>query len=150
MNFLGLNFAKRVMNGTQFKARLIYKNDNNEGDKVMAFGNYARQLREQRRRASYRYSIRQTAQRIGVEPAYLSKIERGDVSPPSEETIRRLAADLGEDADLLLALAGKVGSDIQNIIIQRPILFAELIRCLSDVADDHLLLLVRKARNGSY
>lgn len=116
----------------------------------MAFGNYARQLREQRRRASYRYSIRQTAQRIGVEPAYLSKIERGDVSPPSEETIRRLAADLGEDADLLLALAGKVGSDIQNIIIQRPILFAELIRCLSDVADDHLLLLVRKARNGSY
>lgn len=150
MNFLGLNFAKRVMNGTQFKARLIYKNDNNEGDKVMAFGNYARQLREQRRRASYRYSIRQTAQRIGVEPAYLSKIERGDVSPPSEETIRRLAADLGEDADLLLALAGKVGSDIQSIIIQRPILFAELIRCLSDVADDHLLLLVRKARNGSY
>lgn len=114
----------------------------------MAFGNYARQLRERQRRASRRYSIRQTAQRIGIEPAYLSKVERGNVSPPSEETIRRLAVDLGEDADLLLALAGKVGSDIRSIIIQRPILFAELIRTLSDVADDQLALLVRKIRNG--
>jgi transcriptional regulator with XRE-family HTH domain len=116
----------------------------------MAFGNYARQLREQQRRASHRYSLRQTAQRIGVEPAYLSKVERGNTSPPSEETIRRLAADLGEDADLLLALAGKVGSDIRSIIIQRPILFAELIRALSDVADDNLALLVRKARNRQF
>jgi hypothetical protein len=64
--------------------------------------------------------------------------------------IRRLAADLGEDADLLLALAGKVGSDIRGIIIQRPILFAELIRALSDVADDNLALLVRKARNRQF
>lgn len=116
----------------------------------MAFGNYARQLREQQRRASHRYSVRQTAQRIGVEPAYLSKVERGNVSPPSEDTIRRLAADLGEDADLLLALAGKVGSDIRSIIIQRPILFAELIRALSDVTDDRLALLVRKTRNGLF
>ncbi len=116
----------------------------------MAFGNYARQLREQQHRASHRYSVRQTAQRIGVEPAYLSKVERGNVSPPSEDTIRRLAADLGEDADLLLALAGKVGLDIRSIIIQRPILFAELIRALSDVADDRLALLVRKARNGQF
>jgi transcriptional regulator with XRE-family HTH domain len=85
-----------------------------------------------------------------VEPAYLSKVERGNTSPPSEETIRRLAADLGEDADLLLALAGKVGSDIRSIIIQRPILFAELIRALSDVADDNLALLVRKARNRQF
>lgn len=48
----------------------------------MDFGSYVRQLREQRREVNRRYSVRQTAQRIGVEPAYLSKIERGDVSPP--------------------------------------------------------------------
>ena len=116
----------------------------------MAFGNYARQLREQQRRASHRYSVRQTARRIGVEPAYLSKVERGAVSPPSEDTIRRLAVDLGEDVDLLLALAGKVGSDIRSIIIQRPILFAELIRALSDATDDRLAILVRKTRNGQF
>ena len=92
----------------------------------MDFGSYVRQLREQRREVNRRYSVRQTAQRIGVEPAYLSKIERGDVSPPSEDTIRKLAADLGEDADLLLALAGKVSSDIREIVMKRPILFAEI------------------------
>lgn len=116
----------------------------------MDFGSYVRQLREQRREVNRRYSVRQTAQRIGVEPAYLSKIERSDVSPPSEDTIRRLAADLGEDADLLLALAGKVSSDIRDIIMQRPILFAELIRGLSDVPDDELAVLVRRVRNGEW
>lgn len=116
----------------------------------MDFGSYVRQLREQRREVNRRYSVRQTAQRIGVEPAYLSKIERGDVSPPSEETIRRLAADLGEDADLLLALAGKVSSDIREIVMKRPILFAEMIRGLSDVPDDELVVLVRRVRNGEW
>ncbi|HHW76043.1 MAG TPA: helix-turn-helix transcriptional regulator [Xanthomonadaceae bacterium] len=116
----------------------------------MDFGNYVRQLREQRREVNRRYSVRQTAQRIGVEPAYLSKIERGDVSPPSEDTIRRLAADLGEDADLLLALAGKVSVDIREIIMKRPILFAELIRGLSDVPDDELAVLVRRVRNSEW
>ncbi|HRC71172.1 MAG TPA: helix-turn-helix transcriptional regulator [Candidatus Competibacter sp.] len=116
----------------------------------MDFGSYVRQLREQRREVNRRYSVRQTAQRIGVEPAYLSKIERGDVSPPSEDTIRKLAADLGEDADLLLALAGKVSSDIREIVMKRPILFAEMIRGLSDVPDDELTVLVRRVRNGEW
>jgi transcriptional regulator with XRE-family HTH domain len=114
----------------------------------MDFGNYVRQLREQHRAVNRRYSVRQTAHRIGVEPAYLSKIERGDVSPPSEETIRRLAADLGEDSDFLLALAGKVSSDIREIVMKRPILFAEIIRGLSDISDDELGLLVHRVRNG--
>ena len=102
----------------------------------MDFGSYIRQLREQRREVNRRYSVRQTAKRVGIEPAYLSKIERSEVGPPSEETVRHLAADLGEDVDLLLALAGKVSSDIREIIIQRPILFAELIRGLSDAPED--------------
>lgn len=114
----------------------------------MSFGHYTRSLREQRRAVNLRYSIRQTANRIGVEPAYLSKVERGDVSPPSEQMIRRLAADLGEDTDLLLALAGKVARDIREIIMARPVLFAELIRGLSDVPDHKLERLVRRVRNG--
>ena len=47
-----------------------------------------------------------------VEPAHFSKVERGLVAPPSEATIIRLATDLVEDPDMLLALAGKVGSDL--------------------------------------
>ncbi len=116
----------------------------------MAFGKYARDLREQRRRVNRRYSVRQTAQRIGVEPTYLGKVERGEVAPPSEDMICRLAADLGEDADLLLALAGKVARDIREIITQRPILFAELIRGLDEVGDEKLIALVGKVRNSEW
>ena len=63
----------------------------------MNFGDYIRQKRERLRRNDRRYSVRQVAQRIGVEPAYLSKIERGDFAPPSEEKIALLAQELGED-----------------------------------------------------
>ena len=62
-----------------------------------------------------RFSVCQVAQRVGVEPAYLSKIERGDVAPPSEQTITKLAHELGEDPDMLLAMGGKVSSDVQTI-----------------------------------
>ena len=113
------------------------------------FGGYARQLREQCRQANRRYSVRQTARRIGVEPAYLSKIERGEVSPPTEQTIRRLAAELGEDVDVFLAAAGQISSDIREIIVQRPLLFTELIRGLSDLSDQDLAVLVARVRNGS-
>ena len=33
--------------------------------------------------------------------------------PPSEAAIRRLAGELNEDPDLLLAMAGKVSSDLK-------------------------------------
>ena len=53
------------------------------------------------------FSLRQVAERVGIEPSYLSKIERGEEPPPGEQTIRRLAEELGENPDALLALAGK-------------------------------------------
>lgn len=116
----------------------------------MNFGAYARLLRKQRHSVNPRYSIRETAERIGMEPAHLGKIERGEASPPSEEIIRRMAADLGEDADLLLALAGQVAEDIRKIIVDRPVLFAELIRGLGDAPDNRLMTLVHKVRNTEW
>ena len=50
-----------------------------------------------------RFSLRQIAHRIGVELAYLSKIERGVGAPPSETTTVRLAKELDEDPDVFLA-----------------------------------------------
>ena len=77
--------------------------------------------------------------RIGIEPAYLSKIERGDVAPPSEAAIVQLAGELGEGPDVMLALAGKVSRDLQEIIRRRPRLFAELIRQLQAAPDDAIV-----------
>lgn len=114
----------------------------------MEFGKYARQLREQRYEVNRHYSIRQLARRIGMEPTYLSKIERGKVLPSSEEVILRLAVELGEDADLLLARADKIASDLHQIITRRPILFAELIRGLGQMSDEELIRLVHKVRDS--
>ena len=115
----------------------------------MSFGEYIRERREALKAKDRRFSVRQVAQRIGVEPAYLSKIERGDVAPPSEAKIRALADELNEDADVLLAMAGKVSSDLLEIIRKRPRLFAELIRELKSMPDHAILRIVRKgyARN---
>ncbi len=90
------------------------------------------------------------ALRVGIEPAYLSKVERGQVAPPSEATIRRLAVELGEEPDLLLAMAGKVSRELQEIIIRRPQLFAELLRQLRRAPDDALLRIVREVRDGDW
>ena len=97
-----------------------------------------------------RFSLRQVAQRVAIEPAYLSKIERGEVAPPSEATIVRLARELDQDPDVLLALAGKVSRELQNIIRKRPRLFAELIRQLKAAPDDAILRVVREVRDGDW
>ena len=114
------------------------------------FGDYVRTARERQAEREPRFSLRQVAIRIGVEPAYLSKVERGLVPPPSEATILKLADDLGEDADVLLALAGKVGSDLQQIILRRPKQFAELIRQLKNAPDHAILKVVREVRDGNW
>ena len=79
--------SKRYMSSTDEK---------DDEAKAKSFGAYLRELREQRRKVNRRYSVRQTAERIGVEPTHLSKIERGEIYPPTEDTMRRLAADLGK------------------------------------------------------
>lgn len=116
----------------------------------MSFGKFVRDRREQLREGDSRYSLRQVADRVGIEPAYLSKIERDEFAPPGEETIRSIARELGEDADVLLAMAGKVSSDLQEVIRRRPKLFAELIRQLKDMPDHAVLRVVREVRDGEW
>lgn len=114
------------------------------------FGDHVRKLREARRRDDRAFSLRQVAQRIGVEPAYLSKIERGDMAPPSEEKIMSLADELGADRDVLLAMTGKVSSDLLDIIRRRPKLFADLLRQLRSQPDHAILRVVREVRDGTW
>jgi len=114
------------------------------------FGDYVRKRREALRAQDDGFSVRQVAQRIGVEPSFLSKVERGETPPPSEARIVALAQELDEDPDVLLALAGKVSSDLQAAIRKRPELFATLIRELKDMPDHAVLRLVREVRDGKW
>lgn len=114
------------------------------------FGSYVRELRETLKKSDSSFSVRQVARRIDVEPSYLSKVERGETAPPSEAKIVLLAKDLGEDPDVLLALAGKVSSDLQAVIRKRPQLFAGLLREFREMPDHAILRIVREVRDGEW
>ena len=117
---------------------------------MKAFGQHVRDRREGLAEEAGDFSLRQVAGRVGLEPAYLSKIERCLVAPPSEAKITKLAMELNEDPDVLLAMAGKVSSDLQKIIQRRPKLFGELIRQLKSAPDQAVLKIVREVRDGNW
>ena len=116
----------------------------------MKFGKLIRKSRLQARSGDRNYSLRKTAERIGIQPSYLSKIERGELPPPGEEVICKLSEDLGLDADVMLAMAGKVSSELLEVIRSRPELFAELLRELKSAPDHAVLKLVREVRDGEW
>ncbi|MEK0447455.1 MAG: hypothetical protein RLZZ399_2776 [Verrucomicrobiota bacterium] len=114
----------------------------------LSFGQFLRETRSQKDPGTF--SVRKLAGRVGIEPSYLSKIERGEEPPPGEATIRKLAEELGEDPDVLLALAGKVPTDLLEIIRARPRLFGDLLRELKKMPDHAVLRLVREVRDGDW
>ena len=113
-----------------------------QGSHLAAFGETIRSLREQRAKSEPSFSLRQVA--------YLSRVERGEVAPPGEETLVKLAHELGEDPDLILAMAGKISGDLRSAILARPKLFAELIRAIKIMPDNAVLRIVREVRDGNW
>ncbi len=114
------------------------------------FGAVVRARRLKKASNDSRFSLRQVADRIGIEPSYLSKIERGQQPPPGEDTIRSIADDLGADSDALLALAGKVSTDLIQIIRARPAAVAELLRSVRRAPLKHVTEIARQVRDGSW
>ena len=117
---------------------------------MKTFGDHIRQVRETLRKDNKTFSLRQVAGRIKVEPAYLSKIERNVFPPPSEEVILKLAKELDEDGDVLLAMAGKLSSELQQVILERPKLFADLLREMKSAPDHAILRVVREVKDGKW
>jgi len=115
-----------------------------------SFGETLRDRRLVKAAGDPAFSLRQLAERVGIEPSYLSKIERGEQPPPGEDTIRRIADELGEDRDTLLALAGKVSGDLLEIIRKRPTLVAELLRSIRRVPARRIAEIARQVRDGEW
>ncbi len=65
---------------------------------------------------------RELADNVNVDFTYLSKIENGVLPPPSEKVILRLAEVLNADKDELITLAGRIPSDIAQILKNRKAL----------------------------
>jgi len=113
-----------------------------------SFGELLRERRLAKASTDSTFSLRQLADRVGIEPSYLSKIERGEQSPPGEQNIRRLAEELGENPDVFLALAGKVSGDLLEIIRQRPAAVAELLRSVQKLPAKRVTEISRQIRDG--
>ncbi len=87
------------------------------------FGARVRSLRESRR-----FGLREFASMVKMSPTYLSKVERGLFAPPSEGKIRLIAKALSQNEDEFLALAGRVSSDLPEIIRRQPRAMATFLR----------------------
>lgn len=71
--------------------------------------------RLKRVRSSRGLGLRGTANLVGVSATYLSRVEN-NLEAPTEEKIQKLAEVLGDNFDELMQLAGKVPSDVADVI----------------------------------
>lgn len=97
---------------------------------MSSLGSYIKERREALAEKHSGYSIRSVAKRIGIHHSYLSKLERGENAPLTEERIHALARFLGEDPEILMALAGKISDRTSALIKANMNVFT---RFLSDL-----------------
>jgi transcriptional regulator with XRE-family HTH domain len=102
-----------------------------------------------RERFAKEIGLREMAKKIGVSPTYLSKIERDEFAPPTEEKVRKIAEIIGHDPDELLALAGRVASDLTEIIRARPREMADFLRATKGLTAEDMARLARRAQKAS-
>ena len=92
--------------------------------------------------------LREMAKKVEVSPTYLSQIERGEFKPPTEDKVRKIAEIIGHDPDELLALAGRVASDLTEIIRRRPREMADFLRAAKGLTADDIARLAREAQKA--
>jgi transcriptional regulator with XRE-family HTH domain len=102
------------------------------------FGAFIRRQRETRR-----ITLREMAKLIGVSATYLSKVERGENPPLTEVKVKAIAQIIECDADELMARAGRLSSDLSNIIRRHPVELAALLRTTKGLSADEVGRLIR-------
>jgi transcriptional regulator with XRE-family HTH domain len=104
------------------------------------FGRRVRALRTERG-----LGLRRFARDVGISPTYLSKIERGEFPPPAEDKVVAIADALGQDRDELLALAGRIASDLEAVILKHPRELASFLRAAGSLSAAEIRALTRTA-----
>jgi transcriptional regulator with XRE-family HTH domain len=105
-------------------------------------GNFGRFLRERRRDLGI--SQRELAARLRIDFTYISKLENGHEDPPSSDTLRRLAVELGVSEVHMLAKAGKVPVELRTRASEDPE-FAFLVQQLPSIPQDSLRRMLKAA-----
>ena len=99
-----------------------------------------------RKRKEKNLGLREMAKKIGISPTYLSKCERDKFPPPTEDRVKAIAKELECDVDDLLARAGRVSSDISEIIKRHPVQLAALLRNTKGMSSDDIDQLTGEAQ----
>ena len=103
---------------------------------VSGKGKFGAFIRRKREALDPKVGLRVMAKKIGVSPTYLSKVERDEFPPPAEDKVIAIAESLDLDVDVLLARAGKVSSDLTQIIREHPREIASVLRGTSVMSED--------------
>gem|GEM_PF-1289879 len=98
--------------------------------KTKSFGEVVRELRVKHKGYS---SLREFARKVGLLPAYLSRIENEKEPPPSETVVGRLAEALGADKYELFSYAGKVPVEFLEIFKKNPKGMASFMRRIQEI-----------------
>lgn len=109
--------------------------------KQHSFGQALREMR-----LAKKLSLRKFAELVGISPTYLSQVEQENVDPPTAERVQRMAELLGENADELISLAGRVPEDVPGIIHRQPTEMPQLLREASGLSADQLRQLREQIR----
>ena len=107
----------------------------------MRFGAFIRREREAKE-----IGLREMAKKIGVSPTYLSKVERDEFAPPTEDKVRAIAKIIECDPDKLLAMAGRMPSDLADIIRRHPVEMSALLRTVNGLTADEITRLAKEAK----
>jgi transcriptional regulator with XRE-family HTH domain len=101
-----------------------------------------------RERVAKEIGLREMAKTIGVSPTYLSKVERDEFPPPVEGKVRAIAKIINCDADELLARAGRVSSDLSDIIKRHPVELGALLRMTRSLTAEEMTKLARQVQKA--
>lgn len=106
------------------------------------FGATIRKLRQ-----AQELGLRETAGKVGISPAYLSRIERDKERPPRPQIIRKLAQTLAADPDVLFRLSASTDPEIVSYLNERPIVM-NLLRFIQEAefADHDIRRLLHVAK----
>jgi transcriptional regulator with XRE-family HTH domain len=107
-------------------------------------------LRDCRRAAGL--TQRELAERSGLDFSYISKLENGRLPPPAADTVVALCRILGVPPEEVLALTGKIPSDVQASVSTSPTAQRFLLEArgmgLSEAEWSDLVHSLRRLRGG--
>lgn len=107
------------------------------------FGETIRDLR-----IAQELGLRETASKVGISPAYLSRIERGKESPPRPEIIKELAKILAADPDVLFRLSSSTDPEVVEFLHEQPNIM-NLLRFIKETnfSEEEIILLFKAAED---